>query len=100
MKKSFLFNFSLLHFFEFSKMICIFAIRQQITIFNHFQLSAYEYWNRENEYIKNSGIYTDEEVQQILANHEEIRRDKKEEAREWYEFEQNPPLCHFATLPH
>ena len=57
-----------------------------------------EYWNRENEYIKNSGIYTDEEVLQILANHEEIRRDKKEEAREWYEFEKNPPLCHFATL--
>ena len=48
-----------------------------------------EYWNRENEYIKNSGIYTDEEVQQILANHEEIRNSKKKEARERYEFERD-----------
>ena len=48
-----------------------------------------EYWNRENEYIKNSGIYTDEEVQQILANHEEIRKSKKKEARERYEFERD-----------
>jgi hypothetical protein len=48
-----------------------------------------EYWDRENEYIKNSGIYTDEEVQQILANHEEIRKSKKKEAREWYEFERD-----------
>ena len=48
-----------------------------------------EYWNRENEYIKNSGIYTDEEVQQILANHEEIRKSKKKEARERYEIERD-----------
>ena len=48
-----------------------------------------EYWDRENEYIKNSGIYTDEEVQQILANHEEIRKSKKKEAREQYEFERD-----------
>ena len=46
-----------------------------------------EYWDRENEYIKSSGIYTDEEVQQILANHEEIRNSKKEEARTNYEMD-------------
>ena len=46
-----------------------------------------EYWDRENEYIKSSGIYTDEEVQQILANHEEIRNSKKEEARANYEID-------------
>ncbi len=39
-----------------------------------------EYWDRENQYIKDSGIYTREEVEQILANHEEIRRNQKEEA--------------------
>lgn len=44
-----------------------------------------EYWDRENEYIKSSGIYTDEEVQQILENHEEIRNSKKEEARANFE---------------
>lgn len=43
-----------------------------------------EYWDRENQYIKNSGIYTPEEVEQILASHEEIRRNKKDEAREKY----------------
>ena len=41
-----------------------------------------EYWDRENQYIKDSGIYTKEEVEQILANHEEIRRSKKEEVKE------------------
>ena len=35
-----------------------------------------EYWNRENEYIKNSGIYTKEEVRQILDEHNRIRREK------------------------
>ena len=39
-----------------------------------------EYWDRENQYIKDSGIYTPEEVEQILANHEEIRRNQREEA--------------------
>ena len=43
-----------------------------------------EYWDRENQYIKDSGIYTPEEVEQILASHEEIRRNKKDEAREKY----------------
>lgn len=38
-----------------------------------------EYWDRENQYIKDSGIYTPEEVEQILANHEEIRRNQREE---------------------
>ena len=43
-----------------------------------------EYWDRENQYIKSSGIYTKEEVEQILANHEEIRRSKKAEAKSKY----------------
>ena len=44
----------------------------------------YEYWDRENQYIKSSGIYTKEEVEQILANHEEIRRSKKAEVKAKY----------------
>lgn len=44
-----------------------------------------EYWDRENEYIKTCGIYTPEEVEQILANHEEIRRSKKDEIKQEYE---------------
>ena len=43
-----------------------------------------EYWDRENQYIKSSGIYTKEEVEQILANHEEIRRNKKAEVKAKY----------------
>ena len=43
-----------------------------------------EYWDRENQYIKDSGIYTKEEVEQILVNHEEIRRSKKEEVKAKY----------------
>ena len=43
-----------------------------------------EYWDRENQYIKSSGIYTKEEVEQILANHEEIRRSKKAEIKAKY----------------
>ena len=46
-----------------------------------------EYWDRENQYIKDSGIYTPEEIEQILANHEEIRRNKKAEVRAKYEEE-------------
>lgn len=44
-----------------------------------------EYWDKENLYIKESGIYTPEEVEQILANHNEIRRSKKNEIKEEYE---------------
>lgn len=44
-----------------------------------------EYWDRENEYIKSSGIYTKDEVEQILANHEAIRKDKKREAAKHYQ---------------
>ena len=44
-----------------------------------------EYWDRENEYIKSSGIYTPEEVEQILANHNEIRRNKKKEIKKKYD---------------
>ena len=43
-----------------------------------------EYWDKENQYIKSSGIYTKEEVEQILANHEEIRRSKKAEVKAKY----------------
>jgi len=46
-----------------------------------------EYWDRENEYIKSSGIYTEEEVQQILENHNRIRNEKIAEARKGYEEE-------------
>lgn len=46
-----------------------------------------EYWDRENQYIKDSGIYTPEEVEQILASHEEIRRNKKAEVRVKYKEE-------------
>jgi hypothetical protein len=46
-----------------------------------------EYWDRENEYIKSSGIYTDEEVQQILDNHNRIRNEKIAEALKDYEGE-------------
>ena len=44
-----------------------------------------EYWDRENEYIKSSGIYTPEEVEEIVENHNRIRQEKKEEVREEYE---------------
>ena len=44
-----------------------------------------DYWDRENEYIKSSGIYTPEEVEQILANHNEIRRNKKKEIKKKYD---------------
>ena len=48
-----------------------------------------EYWDRENDDIKNSDIYTDEEMQQILADHEERRMRKKREARERFESERD-----------
>ena len=44
-----------------------------------------EYWDRENEYIKSSGIYTKEEVEQILDNHNQIRNEKIAEAKKDYE---------------
>ena len=43
-----------------------------------------EYWDREKQYIKDSGIYTKEEVEQIIANHEEIRQSKKAEVKAKY----------------
>ena len=46
-----------------------------------------EYWDRENQYIMTSGIYSEEEVQTILQNHEQIRREKKAEAKLDYETE-------------
>ena len=46
-----------------------------------------EYWDRENEYIKSCGIYTKEEVEQILENHNRIRNEKIAEATEYYERE-------------
>lgn len=56
-----------------------------------------EYWDRENQYIKDSGIYTPEEVEQILANHEEIRRNKKQEALAKYK-EELQMMCDDAEL--
>ncbi len=44
-----------------------------------------EYWDRENQYIKSCGIYTPEEVEQILANHNAIRRSKKKEIKKKYD---------------
>ena len=46
-----------------------------------------EYWDRENQYIMTSGIYSEEEVQTILQNHEQIRQEKKAEAKLDYEAE-------------
>ena len=46
-----------------------------------------EYWDRENEYIKSSGIYTKEEVKQILENHNRIRNEKIAEAKKRFEEE-------------
>ena len=46
-----------------------------------------EYWDRENEYIKSSGIYTKEEVRQILENHNLIRNEKIAEAKKRLEEE-------------
>ncbi len=43
-----------------------------------------EYWDRENEYIKSSGIYTQEEVQQILDEHNRIRNEKIAEAKKLF----------------
>ena len=41
-----------------------------------------EYWDRENKYIKSSGIYTKEEVRQILDEHNRIRREQLAKAKE------------------
>ena len=46
-----------------------------------------EYWDLENQYIMTSGIYSEEEVQTILQNHEQIRREKKAEAKLDYDAE-------------
>ena len=46
-----------------------------------------DYWDRENEYIRSSGIYSDDEVEQILENHNRIRDEKIAEATEDYERE-------------
>ncbi|MCR4582166.1 MAG: hypothetical protein K5764_01235 [Prevotella sp.] len=46
-----------------------------------------EYWDRENQYIVDSGVYTKKEVKQILADHEVVRESKKEDVRAVYERE-------------
>ena len=48
-----------------------------------------EYWDRENEYIKSNGIYTKEEIRQILEQHEEIRREKKREVLDRFAFDKD-----------
>lgn len=46
-----------------------------------------EYWNREDEYIRKSGIYTKPEIRQILEEHNEVRRSQKEDVRERYQID-------------
>ena len=46
-----------------------------------------EYWDREDEYIRKSGIYTKAEIRQILEEHNEVRRSQKEEVRERYQMD-------------
>lgn len=46
-----------------------------------------EYWDKENKYIKTNGIYTKEEIAQILEQHEEIRRNKKKEILERFDMD-------------
>ena len=48
-----------------------------------------EYWDRENEYIRSNGIYTKEEIRQILEQHEEIRRSKKKEVLDRFAFDKD-----------
>lgn len=46
-----------------------------------------EYWDRENNFIKTIGIYTNEEIAQILEEHEKVRRSKKAEILERFDFD-------------
>ena len=46
-----------------------------------------EYWDREDKYIKDSGIYTKAEIRQILEEHNEARRRQKEDVRERYQMD-------------
>lgn len=46
-----------------------------------------EYWDRENKYIKSSGIYTKEEIRQILEEHNRVRREQLAKAKEDFVWE-------------
>ena len=46
-----------------------------------------EYWDREDEYIRKSGIYTKAEIRQILEEHNEARQRQKEDVRERYQMD-------------
>ena len=46
-----------------------------------------DYWDREDEYIRKSGIYTKAEIRQILEEHNEVRRSQKEDVRERYQMD-------------
>jgi len=46
-----------------------------------------DYWNREDEYIRKSGIYTKAEIRQILEEHNEARRSQKEEVKERFQMD-------------
>ena len=46
-----------------------------------------DYWDREDEYIRKSGIYTKAEIRQILEEHNEVRRSQKEDVRERYQID-------------
>lgn len=46
-----------------------------------------EYWDREDDFVRESGIYTKEEIEQILDDHNEMRRSQQEDARDEFEME-------------
>ena len=46
-----------------------------------------DYWDREDEYIRKSGIYTKAEIRQILEEHNEVRRSQKADVRERYQMD-------------
>ena len=46
-----------------------------------------EYWDKEDNFIKSIGIYTNEEIAQILEEHEAVRRSKKKEILERFDFD-------------
>lgn len=48
-----------------------------------------EYWDGEERYLRESGIYTEEELKQVLSDLNESRREQKEQALADYEMEKS-----------
>lgn len=48
-----------------------------------------EYWDGEERYLRDSGIYTEEELKQVLSDLDESRREQKEQALADYEMEKS-----------